>query len=305
MSKEELTEKILELKEKKNAVIMGHNYQPEEVQLVADYLGGSLSLARRSTQLDADLVVFAGVDFMAEMTSILNPDKKVVIPDDTSTCPLAEHLTAEEVREAKMEHPSAPVVLYVNTFAEVKAEADVICTSANAPEIVNAMEGDEVIFGPDRNLASFVQSRTDKKVIPIPENGYCYVHKTIFPEEVERLRGDRSDTEVMVHAECDPEVQEIADHVCSTSQMLSYAKESSARRFIVGTEIGMVERLQRELPDKEFVPVLDSAICKDMKKHTLEKIYRSLDEEKFVVEVSEDVAEGARRATERMLEISS
>lgn len=304
MSKENPTEEISNLKKEKNAVLLAHNYQSKEIQLAADYLGGSLTLARRSKKLDADLIVFAGVDFMAEMASILNPEKKVVIPDPDATCPLAEHLSAEEVQEAKEDNPSAATVLYVNTFSDAKAEADVVCTSSNAPEIVSKVEEEKVLFGPDRNLASLVQRETDKQVVPIPENGYCYVHKMIFPEKIQRLKEREDGTEVIVHPECDPEIQELADHICSTGDMIPVVKESSADRFVVGTETGMVERLRREFPDKEFLPALKAAVCEDMKKHSLEKVINSLEEEQYVVEVPDDVAAGAKKATERMLEMS-
>jgi len=304
MAQKDLSEKISRLKEEKNAVILAHNYQRPEVQLAADYLGDSLDLARRSTGLDADLVVFAGVDFMAEMAAMLNPDKTVVVPDLEGRCPMAAQLSAEGVREARKKHPDAAVVLYVNTLAEAKAEADVTCTSANAPQIVGAMDEEKVLFGPDRNLAWFAQRRTDKKVIPIPKDGHCYVHKMFSPADIKLLKEEHPDAEVLVHPECDPEVQQLADHICSTSQMLVRAKASSAKKFIIGTEVGMVDRLRREFPDKEFVPALDTAICEQMKKHTLEKVYLSLRDKKHVVKVSPKIADRARAAIERMLEIS-
>ncbi len=304
MAQKDLFEKISRLKEEKNAVVLAHNYQREEVQLAADYLGDSLDLARRSMGLDADLVVFAGVDFMAEMAVMLNPGKTVVIPDLGARCPMAAQLSAEGVREARKEHPGAAVVLYVNTLAEAKAEADVTCTSANAPQIVGAMNEEKVLFGPDRNLAWFARRRTDKEVIPIPEDGYCYVHRMFSPADIKLLKEEHPDAEVLVHPECNPEVQQLADHICSTSQMLMRAKASSARKFIIGTEVGLVDRLRREFPDKEFIPALDTAICKQMKKHTLEKVYLSLRDKKHVVKVSPKIADRARVAIERMLEIS-
>jgi quinolinate synthase len=304
MTQKDLFGKISRLKEKKNAVILAHNYQREEVQLAADYLGDSLDLARRSTGLDADLVVFAGVDFMAEMAAMLNPGKTVVIPDLEARCPMAAQLSAEGVREARKEHPGAAVVLYVNTLAEAKAEADVTCTSANAPQIVGAVDEDKVLFGPDRNLAWFARRRTDKEVVPIPEDGYCYVHRMFSPADIKLLKEEHPDAEVLVHPECNPDVQQLADHICSTSQMLVRAKASSARKFIIGTEVGMVDRLHREFPDKEFIPALDTAICEQMKKHTLEKVYLSLRDKKHVVKVPPKIADRARVAIERMLEIS-
>ena len=304
MAQEDLSEKISTLKREKNAVILAHNYQMPDVQLAADYLGDSLDLAKRSAELDADLVVFAGVDFMAEMAAMLNPDKTIVIPDVGARCPMAAQLPAEEVRRAKEEHPGAPVVLYVNTLAEAKAEADVVCTSANAPQIVGALDEEEVLFGPDRNLAWFTGRRTDKRVIPIPKDGHCYVHRMFSPADINLLREEYPEAEVLVHSECDPEVQQLADHICSTSQMSVRAKASPAKQFIIGTEIGMVERLRREFPDKEFIPALDTAVCEQMKRHTLEKVYLSLRDGKHVVKVPAKIADRARAAIERMLEIS-
>jgi quinolinate synthase len=304
MNRGELENKIRKLKEKENAVILAHNYQTTEVQLVADFIGDSLELARASAKTDADLIVFAGVDFMAEIAAMLNPDKTVVIPDPGARCPMAAQLPASVVREAKNRYPGAAVVLYVNTLAEAKAESDVACTSANAPQIVNALDSETVLFGPDRNLAYFVQRRTDKRVIPIPENGYCYVHKMFSPADILLLKEKYPEAEVLVHPECDPEVQNLASHICSTSQMILRAKASPAKQFIVATEVGLVERLRREFPEKEFIPALETAICQQMKKHNLEKIYLSLREKKHVVRVPPEVAERARVSINRMLEIS-
>jgi len=304
MRQEELREEILRLKEGRNAAILAHNYQKTEIQLLADYIGDSLDLARYSAKVDAELILLAGVNFMAETAALLNPDKTVLIPDPAAECPMAAQLPAGVVREARKKHPDAAVVLYVNTLAEAKAEADVICTSANAPLIVDALDEEEVLFGPDKNLAWFVQRRTDKAIIPLPEDGYCYVHRMFTPADIALLKEKYPDAEVLVHPECDPEVQQLADHICSTSQMLVRARASPAKRFIIGTEVGMVERLRRENPGKEFVPALETAICQQMKKHTLEKVYLSLRDRKHVVTVPSNIVERARAAIERMLEIS-
>jgi quinolinate synthase len=304
MERQKLENEIRKLKERENAVILAHNYQTTEVQLVADFIGDSLELARTSAKTDADLIVFAGVDFMAEIAAMLNPDKTVVIPDPGARCPMAAQLPASVVREAKNRYPGAAVVLYVNTLAEAKAESDVACTSANAPQVVNALDSETVLFGPDRNLACFVQRRTDKRVIPIPENGSCYVHKMFSPADILLLKEKYPEAEVLVHPECDPEVQDLASHICSTSQMILRAKASPAKQFIVATEVGLVERLRREFPEKEFIPALETAICQQMKKHNLEKIYVSLREKKHVVRVPPEIAERARVSINRMLEIS-
>jgi len=300
----ELREAILKLKAERDAIILAHTYQREEIQLLADYIGDSLELARYSAKVREKLIVFCGVDFMAETAAILNPDKTVVIPDPQARCPMAAQLPAELVREAKRRHPDATVVLYINTLAEARAEADVTCTSANAPQIVNALDEEKILFGPDRNLAWFVQRRSDKQIIPLPDRGYCYVHRMFSPADIMLLKERYPDAEVLVHPECDPEVQEIATHICSTSQMLLRAKASPAKRFIIATEIGLVERLRRELPGKEFIPALETAVCEQMKRHNLEKLYLALRDTKHVVSVPPEIATKARKATERMLEIS-
>lgn len=304
MSVKDLNRKIAGLKERRKAVILAHNYQRPEIQQLADYVGDSLDLARYSARVDAEVILLCGVNFMAEMAALLNPDKTVLIPDPQARCPMAAQLPANLVREARRKHSNAAVVLYVNTLAEAKAEADVTCTSANAPQVVDALDEEEILFGPDRNLAWFTQRRTDKRVIPIPEDGYCYVHKMFTPADIALLREKYPDAEVLVHPECDPEVQQLATHICSTSQMLIRAKASPAKRFIIGTEVGMLERLRRENPSKEFIPALSSAICKQMKKHTLQKVYLALRDEKYKVRVQPKVARRAREAIERMLEIS-
>lgn len=304
MYRDKLSDKVLKLKKEKNAVILAHNYQIEPVQLIADYLGDSLGLAISSEETEADIVVFAGVDFMAETAAILNPDKNILIPDIKAQCPMAAMLPAATVKKAKEENPDAAVVLYVNTLAEARAEADVTCTSANSIQIVNALDEDKILFGPDENLAWHVDHNTDKEIIPIPEDGYCYVHRMFSPGDIMLLKDEHPNAEVLIHPEADPEVQKLADYICSTSQMLKQARNSKAKEFIITTEIGLVYRLKRELPDKEFFPALDDGICREMKKHTLEKIYHSLRDEVYTVKVPPRVSERARVATERMLEIS-
>lgn len=304
MNEKDLSEKISRLKEEKNSVILAHNYQIEPVQLVADYLGDSLGLARKSAETDADIVVFAGVDFMAETASMLNPGKKILLPSKKAECPMAAMLSAEKIRVTKDENPDAATVIYVNTFVDARAEADVTCTSSNAVEIVNALEEDRVIFGPDRNLAWHVEQKTNKELIKIPEDGHCYVHRMFTSEDVIRLKEENPRAEVMVHPESDPEVQMRADHICSTGQMMARAGESDSREFIVGTEIGLVERLKREFPEKKFIPLSKDAVCEPMKRHTLEKVYKSLKDEVYEVKVPPKLAERAKKATERMLEMS-
>ncbi len=301
----ELQARIRELAERKGAVILAHNYQRAEVQEIADYIGDSLFLARKAMEVDAELVVFCGVDFMAETAAFLNPDKRVILPEKASTCPMAAQLPASLVREVKREHPGAPVVLYVNTLAEAKAEADVICTSANAIEVIKALGADKVIFGPDRNLCWHVARHLPGvELVPVPEHGYCYVHKLFTPEEVLKLKEERwPGARLLVHPECDPELQLAADLVGSTSQMYKYARDSPDGVFLVATEIGLVERMNRELPGKLAVPAKPDAICAEMKLITLEKVLKALEEEKPVVEVPKPIAEKAREAVERMFEL--
>ena len=298
-------EEILKLKKEKNAIILAHNYQTQEIQEIADFLGDSLELCIKASQIeDADLVIFCGVDFMAETAAILNPSKKILIPDTRAECPMAHMLPAEEVRKYKKRYPQASVVLYVNTLAEAKAEADILCTSANAVQVVESLDTNQVLFGPDMNLARHVQKRTDKEIIPIPEVGYCYVHKMFNTADITFSRENYPDAEVLVHPECDYEVQEMADHILSTGGMIRQVADSKSKSFLIATEVDMVTRLRRENPDKLIYPLLDEAICETMKMHTLEKVKSSLMEEKFRVEVPEEIADKARSAVEKMLEVS-
>lgn len=299
-----LSERISDIKEEKNGVLLAHNYQIPEIQEEADYLGDSLGLARKSAETDADIIVFAGVDFMAETAAILNPDKKVLLPDQEARCPMAAMLTGEDVRKAKASHPDAATVLYVNTLAESRAEADIICTSSNCVQIVKSLPEDEILLGPDRNIAWYSEQNTEKEIVPIPEDGFCYVHRMFSEDDVRLLKRDHPEAEVLVHPEADPGVQGVADYICSTSQMLDRAKNSPSEKFIVATEVGLIQRMRREIPDKEFLPALEEGICEQMKKHTLEKVYRSFCDEKFEVEVSSEIAERVKKATERMFEVS-
>jgi len=300
----ELSRKIVELKKEQNAAMLVHNYQRTEIQLIADYIGDSLDLARHSAKVQNALVGLCGVNFMAETAAILNPKKTVLVPDPAAQCPMAAQLPAQVVRDMKKKYPDAAVVLYINTLAEAKAEADVCCTSANATQIVNALDEKKILFGPDKNLTWYVQRRTDKEVIPIPENGYCYVHRMFTAADINLLKEEYPNAEVLVHPECDPEVQELANHICSTSQMLVRAKASPTKQFIIATEIGLVERLRRENPGREFIPALETAICEQMKKHTLEKVYLSLRNKKHEVTVPPKIAKRAHMAIERMLKLS-
>jgi quinolinate synthase len=296
-----LVEDVLRLKREKKAVILAHNYQRPEVQDVADYVGDSIELSRKAMEeKDAELIVFSAVDFMAESAAILNPGKKVLLPTLGARCPMAQMLTVDEVKRARALHPKVPLVLYVNSLASAKAYCDVCCTSANAVDVVESLSAETILFGPDRNLAEYVEKQTGKRVIPVPEFGFCPTHLLFQPEDALVLKMQYPDAVVMVHPECSGETRSVADYVGSTSQMCRYARESSARRFIVGTEEGILHRLRKDSPGKEFFLAYEGAVCPNMKLNTLSRIYASLKEEKYAITVPKPIASKARRALERM-----
>ena len=300
----DLSSKILKLKKEKKAVILAHNYQRPEIQDIADYIGDSIELSRKAAEeKDAEMIVFSAVDFMAESAAILNPDKKVLLPCLGARCPMAQMLTVDEIKRAKKQHPKAPVVLYVNTLAVCKAQCDICCTSANAVEVIKSLDAETILFGPDKNLAEYVSDKTGKTLVPIPENGFCPTHLLFQPEDVMVLKMQHPDATVMVHPECSSEMREVSDFVGSTSKMCRYAKESSAKNFIVGTEEGILHRLRGENPGKNFYLAYEGAVCPNMKLTTLERLYAALKEEKNVVKVPEAVAKKARGSLERMFAV--
>jgi quinolinate synthase len=296
-----MIEEILALKKERRAVILAHNYQIPAVQDVADLVGDSLELSRAAARLDEDVIVFCGVDFMAETAAILSPQKTVVLPEKGAWCPMAHMITPDQLRELKALYPDAAVVCYVNSTAEVKAESDICCTSANGVQVVNSLEQDHVIFVPDRNLAAYVARHTQKQIIPW--NGYCYVHDHFTPEEVKAARALHPQAEVLVHPECRPEVIDQADFVYSTAGMGRHAHASAASEFIIGTEVGMIYRLKKENPKKEFYPLSNNAVCQNMKKTNLEKVLRALQTLEPRVTVPEDIAARAKKSIERMLTV--
>ncbi len=301
-----LTEKIQKLKKEKKAIILAHNYQRPEIQDIADYVGDSIEISRKAMQeKDAQTIVFCAVDFMAESASILNPQKKVLLPTLGARCPMAQMLTVEEIIRQKTKYPNAPVVLYVNTLASAKAKCDICCTSANAVEVIQSLNADTVLFGPDRNLAEYVQEKTGKTLIPIPEYGFCPTHLLFQPEDVKVLKLEHPNAQVLVHPECSSEMRKTADFIGSTSKMCRYAKETSAEEFIVGTEEGLLHRLRKENPEKKFYIAYEGAVCPNMKLTTLDRLYASLKEEKNVVRIPEQISEKARKALERMFEVKS
>ena len=299
-----MVEKLMKLKREKKAVILAHNYQSPEVQDSADYVGDSIELCLKAkNEKDAEIILFAAVDFMAESAAILNPEKKVLLPSLGARCPMAQMLTVEEIRRWKKKYPKAPVVLYVNTLAEAKAECDVCCTSANAVKIVESFDADTIIFGPDRNLAEYVMEKTRKNIIAIPSRGFCPTHLLFQPEDIQVLKEKYADAAVTVHPECSREVRALADFVGSTSQMCQYAKNSKFKRYIIATEVGLIHRLEKENPRKAFIPAYD-AVCPNMKLNNLERLCYALENERYVVRVPERTAERARRALEKMFAIS-
>lgn len=300
----ELKEKILKLKKERNTVIIAHNYQRDEVQEIADITGDSLALSQAAVRTDADVIVFCGVMFMAETAAILNPNKIVLLPVIEAGCPLADMVTAEKLRAKKAEYPDAAVVCYVNSSARVKAECDICCTSSNAVEVVKSLKDHKrVIFVPDRNLANYIQTQVPDKEI-IPWKGFCPTHIRVQEEDIVEARKIHPEAEFIAHPECEPEVLALADHICSTGGMFKYIKVSKSKKFIIGTESGMLYRLRKENPDKEFFLATEHLICPSMKLTTLGWIAHSLEAMIHRIVVSEDVRVKAKLALDRMLAVS-
>jgi quinolinate synthase len=299
MRQPDLNRRISELKTAKNAVILAHNYQITAVQEIADSVGDSLVLARLGRESRADIIVLCGVHFMAESVKILSPERKVVIPSLSAGCPMADMITVPQLRAFKAEHPGAPVVCYVNTSAAIKAESDICCTSSNAVKVTESLDADEILFVPDRNLASYVARETGKNIVAW--DGHCSVHDMFTREDVILATAAHPDAAVVVHPECPPAVVELADYVASTEGMVKLAAEHDS--LIVGTEIGLLDRLHREFPGKRFYPLSPFAVCRNMKMIDLPRLLWALDNEQYEVEVPEDVRTGAERALDRMLEV--
>ncbi len=325
LDKTPLREEILELKQQRRAIILAHNYQRDEVQEIADFTGDSLELSRTASTIECDVIIFAGVNFMAESASILCPDKTVLLTEIEAGCPMADMIHVDTPRwerksfpgfnnpppyiypkeftlkDIKAQHPGVPVVAYVNTTADVKSESYICCTSANIVKVIESLPDETVISIPDKNLSMWAQKNTKKKVIAW--DGFCHVHERVRPEDVKKAREEHPKALVMAHPECRLEVLEMADHVTSTSGMLRFANSSSEKEFIVGTEIGLLFRLRKENPDKIFYPLRKDMICPNMKKTTLESILRALKENNYIITVPEEVRIPAKKALDRMLEI--
>lgn len=300
---EEIREKILQLKEKREAVILAHNYQLGEVQDIADFVGDSLDLSRKASQTDAKVIVFCGVHFMAETASLLSPDKVVLLPDENAGCPMADMVTAEALREKKKHSPGASVICYINSTAAVKAESDICCTSGNALKVVSTLpESGPILFVPDKYLGSYVSGKSGREIILWP--GYCSTHQRILAKDILKLREGYPEAKVLVHPECRSEVVALADEALGTGGMLRFAKENSAEEFIIGTEIGLIYRLRKENPSKRFIPASEQAICPNMKLINLEKILWSLEEMSFQVSVPDNLRDRAKETVEKMLRIN-
>jgi len=293
---------VQELKDKRRAVILAHNYQPAEIQDLADFCGDSLGLSIEASKTDAEVIVFCGVRFMAETAKILSPGKKVVMPDRRAGCPMANMITPEQLRDLKQKHPGALVVCYVNSTAEVKAQSDYCCTSANAVEVVNSLPLDQqIIFVPDQHLGRFVEEKTGRKLILWP--GYCPTHAFIGEDDIKKARQEHPGAVVMAHPECSEPVKHLADALLSTGQMLKFVKGSPAKEFIVATEMGMIHPLKKVRPDAEFIPAGDRGICPNMKKTTVENLLASLANLQYEVTVPEGIRLKAKRSLDRMVEI--
>jgi len=300
-SREEILREIEELKLRRNAVILAHNYQIGEIQDIADFVGDSLELSRKAAATDAETIVFCGVLFMAETAAILSPEKRVLLPDFRAGCPLANMISREALKMLREEHPQAPVVSYVNSSAEVKAESDICCTSANAIRVVNSLPQEKIIFVPDRNLCHWVNHSTDKELICW--EGFCPTHEVLKKEDVLEVRKAHPEAKFVAHPECLEEVLDLADEVASTSGILNFARETSARELIIGTEIGMLHRLRKENPGKRFYPASEKMVCPNMKYHTLEKVRDSLKEMIYLIKVPEEIRVKAYQSIKRMLDL--
>jgi len=302
MDDKQIIEKINKLKKEKNAVILAHNYQRPEVQDIADFSGDSLALSRIAADTDADVIVFCGVHFMAETAYILSPEKTVLLPDVHSGCPMADMITADQLRELKKTRPGATVVAYVNTTAEVKAETDICCTSGNAVKLLDKLKDiEDIIFVPDKYLGSYL-SKKSGKVFTL-WNGYCPTHVKIQPEDIIEKKKAYPDAKVLAHPECTQAVLELADEVLSTEGICRYAKETDVKEIIFATEIGIMHRLMKENPDMKFYPASEAAECPNMKKITLEKILWSLESMQYEIKIPDEICKKARSAVDRMVEI--
>lgn len=299
----ELIDKIKKLKKEKNAVILAHCYQNEEIDKVADYVGDSLYLSQMAAKTDADIILFAGVYFMAQTAKILCPDKKVLLPRLESGCRMADMISLNQLREFKSKNPGIPTVCYINSTAEVKSECDICCTSSNAVKIVKSLNADKILFLPDTYLGKWVEEQLGNlEVITYP--GFCPTHLQIRPEDIEKARKEYPNALVLAHPECHQSVTKLADYVGSTTGIMKYAVESDKKQFIIATEKGVVDRLTRDYTEKEFILIKENIVCPNMKWHTLIDIYNALENEEHEINVDEEIASKALCCIDRMLEVS-
>ena len=299
---EKLLRRIEKLKTERDAVILAHNYQTADIQDLADFTGDSLGLSIKAAETDADVIVFCGVRFMAETAAILSPQKTVLLPDELAGCPLADMITVDQLRDLKQKHPDALVVCYVNSSAQVKAESNYCCTSANAVEVVESLPTDrEIIFVPDQHLGQFAAERTARDLILWP--GYCHVHVAITEDDIKSAKAQYPDAIVMTHPECTEPVKALSDQMLSTGQMLRYAAKSEAKYFIIATETGIIHTLKKQNPQAEFIPATNRAICPNMKRITLEKVLWSLEDLQYKVTVPQEIRTKAKKAIDMMVEI--
>lgn len=298
----EIIQEIDRMKKERNAVIVAHNYQVDDVQDLADIVGDSLKLSQYCASTDADVVVFCGVHFMAESAKLLSPEKTVLLPEIHAGCPMADMVTGQALREEKKKYPDAAVVCYINSSAEVKAECDICCTSSNALRVVKSLPNKEILFVPDQNLGGYIAKQIPEKTIHLWQ-GYCVTHHRVSKDDVEKARKIHPDALLLVHPECRPEVVELADFVGSTAQIIEYAKNSSNKKFLIGTEMGIMHKLKKDSPDKLFYLLSTGLVCPNMKKTTVESVYLALKEMRYEINLDEDVAEGARKALAAMLAV--
>ncbi len=297
-----LIDEIRRLKKEKNAVILAHNYQIPEIQEVADIVGDSLKLSQEAARTEAETIVFCGVHFMAESAKILSPTKKVLLPARDAGCPMADMITADALKTLKAEHPGVPVVCYVNSSAEVKAECDITCTSSNAVKVVESLKADQIIFAPDRNLGAYVQSLVPQTTL-INWDGFCITHERIREEEIIAVKGAKPGVKILVHPECNPFIVKHADFVGSTSAIIDYVKNAPDTQFVIGTEMGILHALRKENPEKTFYLLSPTLICYNMKKTTLNDVYLALRDDQYEIHVEESIRLKAYAALKRMIEI--
>lgn len=296
-------EEIKKLKNEKNAIILTHCYQPIEIDEVSDYVGDSFYLSKKAAETNADIIVFAGVHFMAQSAKLLNPNKKVLLPNPKSGCFMADMIGVNELRQFKSKYPNIPAVCYINSTAEVKAECDICCTSSNAIDVVKSLGADKILFLPDTYLGKWIEEKLGNIKV-ITYNGFCPTHLRIRIEDMENARKQYPNAKILAHPECHTEVSKLADFVGSTKEIMNYAKESDEKQFVIATEKGVVDRLKRDYPQKEFILIKEDIVCQNMKWNSLEDIYNALLNEEHEIEVNEEVFEKAKKCIKRMMGVN-